>query len=286
MTTAETAHASLREVVNGITDLAPMQVVGSRILEITEGEHFSAQELSEVIAADQALTSKMLRLSNSAYYSYPRRISTVRDAVVLLGFRAVRSATLASCVINSLNEVNTLSSDEFWRFSITVGMAAELLAKSGRGNSDEAFTAGVIHNVGLLAMDQYQPAALRASQEHAIERGVTLHAAQTELLGYTDPELGGALAVHWNFPEPLVDAVRNHAPAWGALPESGTSTAHVVRARAFARALGIGDGLSGVSASALPSEWLDPPLSVALRRSGGSDGIQERVDAFLASTLG
>ncbi|MEE8422599.1 MAG: HDOD domain-containing protein [Dehalococcoidia bacterium] len=286
MTIAETTYASLEEVMNTVNDLAPLQVVGTRILQITEGDQFSAHELSQVIAADQALTAKMLRLSNSAYYSFPRRISTVRDAVVLLGFRAVRSATLASCVINTLDEVNALDGDDFWRFSVTVGLAAELLAHTGQGNADEAFTAGVIHNVGLLAMDQHEPAALRASHEYAREHGMSLHAAQTILLGYSDSELGGALALHWNFPQPLVDAVRDHSPEPGELPEEGSLTAHVVRARALALSIGYGDGLEATDPTPLPSEWLDAPLSAALRRAGGVERMRDRVEAFLTSTLG
>jgi HD-like signal output (HDOD) protein len=103
----------LAEVVTTIADLHPMQVVGTRILEVTEGEQFSAHQLAQVISADQALTAKMLRVANSAYYSYPRRITTVRDAVVILGFRAVRSATLASCVMDTLIETTLLNGDDF-----------------------------------------------------------------------------------------------------------------------------------------------------------------------------
>ena len=95
MVLAAGRHPTLNEVVNEVADLRPLGAVATRILEITEDDRFSAHELAQVIATDQALSAKMLRLSNSAYYGFPRTISTVRDAVVLLGFRAVRSATLA-----------------------------------------------------------------------------------------------------------------------------------------------------------------------------------------------
>lgn len=68
-----------------VAELRPLPAVAVRALEIAEGEHFSAHELAQAISADQALTAKLLRLSNSAYYGFPRRITTVRDAVVLLG---------------------------------------------------------------------------------------------------------------------------------------------------------------------------------------------------------
>ena len=118
-------------VVNEIAELRPLPVVALRVLELAEGDRFSAHELAQTVSADQALTAKILRLSNSAYYGFPRRITTVRDAVVLLGFRAVRSATLASCVIEALPGGQVLDPVEAWRFSVSVGMLAEVLSRTG-----------------------------------------------------------------------------------------------------------------------------------------------------------
>ena len=79
---------------------------------------------------DPALTAKLLHLANSAYYGFARRISTVRDAVVLLGFRAVRSAALASSIIDALPGSTLVEPTQLWRFSVTVGMVAEVLARA------------------------------------------------------------------------------------------------------------------------------------------------------------
>ena len=102
-------------LIPNIQELTPLLVVAVRVLEIAEGTQFSAHELAQVVAAAQALTTKLLRLSNSAYYGFPRRISTVRNAVVLLGFRAVRSATLASCVIDTLPGGRLIDPITAWR---------------------------------------------------------------------------------------------------------------------------------------------------------------------------
>ena len=137
-------HPTLDEVVNEVADLRPLGAVATRILEITEDDRFSAHELAQVIATDQALSAKMLRLSNSAYYGFPRTISTVRDAVVLLGFRAVRSATLASCVVDAMEGSANLNYHDFWHFSVTVGMLAEVLGRATDSHQNEAFTGGVM----------------------------------------------------------------------------------------------------------------------------------------------
>ena len=164
MTTAPT-YPTLDELVNELADMRPLGTVATRVLELTEGDQFSAHELATVISSDQALSAKVLRLSNSAYYGFPRRISTVRDAVVLLGFRAVRSATLASCVIDALPPGQVVEYERFWHFSVSVGMLAEVLGRAERLHQDKAFTAGVLHNIGRLALDQRLPEALQASKQ-------------------------------------------------------------------------------------------------------------------------
>ncbi|HJM89001.1 MAG TPA: HDOD domain-containing protein [Dehalococcoidia bacterium] len=274
----------INEVVTTIADLRPMQVVGTRILEVTEGEQFSAHELAQVISADQALTAKMLRVANSAYYSYPRRISTVRDAVVILGFRAVRSATLASCVMDTLTETTLLNGEDFWRFSVTVGTLSEARARATKTHQpDEAFTAGVIHNIGLLVLDQHLPHQLGETMKFASSEQCSLEAAEREVLGFTDAELGSALLKHWDFPESLVDAVSDVSESVEIVPD-GSLAQHVRQARSFARSMGLADGIAPHEESPPDIEWGYQPLARELHRIGGPEGVLERTDAFLEAT--
>ena len=272
-------------LVNEIVELRPLPVVALRVLELAEGERFSAHELAQSISSDQALTAKVLRLSNSAYYGFPRRITTVRDAVVLLGFRAVRSATLASCVIDSLPGGEIIDPIVSWRFSVTVAMLAEVLSRATREHTDEAFTAGILHNIGRLALDQHRPRLLERAVRLAADEKLPLVEAEREVMGFTDAEVGGALALHWNFPSNLGDAVARHQLDVDALPDPRSLAAYVVRARLFARASGLTDGLD-VPAQAEPAaEWGIPPVSRTLAQSGGMAGIQEKVNAFVESAV-
>ncbi len=280
-------HPELDLLINEIAELRALPAVAARVIEIAGGEQFSAHELAQVVASDQALTAKLRRLSNSAYYGYPRQITTVRDAVVLLGFRAVRSAALASCVIDTLPDraANT-DPQRFWRFSVTVGMLAEVLSQAHRRHMDEAFTAGVLHNVGRLALDQHRPRELMAATTLAVRKKVSLAEAETAIFGFTDAQLGGALAAHWNFPEDLVDAVARHHLDARALPDPDSLAAFVVRARMFARASGMSDGIEPRKRDEPDAEWLMPPLSKALQQAGGIPGVEDRVSAFVESALG
>ncbi|TAJ21176.1 MAG: HDOD domain-containing protein [Dehalococcoidia bacterium] len=276
-------HPDIDVLIGEIADMAPLPVVAVRVLEIADGQQFSAHELSQAIAADQALTAKVLRLSNSAYYGFPRRITTVRDAVVLLGFRAVRSATLASCVIETVPGGKVLDAMQAWRYSMVVGLLAEVLARASKRHQDEAFTAGILHNIGRLALDQHRPRQLAEAKRIAEERALPAAEAEREVFGFTSSEVGGALALHWNFPSDLAAVVAGHQLDVDALPDPESLSAYVIRARMFARAASITDGFETPVKRQGPDVWDQPLVQKQMTQSGGMDGILDRVDAFLAS---
>lgn len=276
---------TLDDLILQIRELRPLSPTTAQVMKLSENDHFSAHELATIISSDQALTAKILRLSNSAYYGFPRRITTVRDAVVLLGFRAVRGATLATCVISSAPGSSHIEYRDFWHFSVSVGMFAELLARSENLHMDEAFTAGVLHNIGLLALDQHAPEALGAAVVHAHEHGLAIQDAELDLLGYTDAELGAALTAHWNFPESLVEAAANYYQDADSMSDQNSVAAYVSRARSFAQSHGLSDGLMSYEPSEQAEAWATPPLSVQLDRAGGVDGLLDRVQAFLEAAV-
>jgi HD-like signal output (HDOD) protein len=279
------ARARLNALVAEIGELRPLGATARQILHITSQDRFSAYELAGVIASDQALTSKMLRLANSAYYGFARRITTMRDAVVLLGFREVRSATLASCVIEAVPASRHIDYDRFWHYSATVGMLAEVLARAERRATDEAFTAGIVHNIGRLALDQHRPAQFGEALAVAERDGISLYEAEIRVVGFTDAELGGALARFWDFPAELAEAVEQHDAPPDALPARSLAGL-VSRARRFAHAHGVADGVEGPAPSAGPAdEWSIPPLATSLETAGGFEGLLVRANAFVEHAI-
>lgn len=277
----------LDELLVEIGELQPLPAVARKILQLTEGDRFSAHELATIIASDQALTARLLRLANSAYYGSSRRIGTVRDAVVLLGFRTVRQVSLASCMLDNPRPLTNLRYEDFWQFSIATGLLAEILARTEGQHQDVAFTAGVVHNIGLLALDQHRPRLLAEVVTRARQQRETLHQAQRGLMRFTDTDLGGALTEHWNFPAPLCEAVREHSRSLDSPPEDGTLAAVVARARIFARSYGMSDGLvERPDPRPSPEAWATETITSSLAREGGMDRILERADAFLVAALG
>jgi HD-like signal output (HDOD) protein len=273
---------TIDEMVAGVAELRPLPAVAFRVLELSDDAKFSAHELASLIASDQALTSKILRLANSPFYGFARRITTVRDAVVLLGFRTVRQSTLAACVVGDVRRSTSLDYDAFWQFCVATGMLSEVLARTEGRYQDQAFTAGVLHQVGVLALDQFRGDLLRAVIERSAT-GVSRTTAERDILGFTTAELGGALAEHWGFPSDLVGAIGGQTRAVDELAAEGGLAATVARARLYARAYGMSDGVTPTSEATPPEEWTQGPLAASLRQAGGMETILERVDAFMAA---
>ncbi|MCK9485936.1 MAG: HDOD domain-containing protein [Dehalococcoidia bacterium] len=282
------AHSGLDALVEEIADLRPLPAVAALVLQIAEGERFSAHELAQAISSDPALTARVLRLANSAYYGFPRQITTVRDAVVILGFRQVRAAALTTCAIQALYPDEALDARAFWQHAVTVGMLTEMLARSAQQHQDEAFTAGVLHNIGRLALVQTLPSAFEDARRLAARSRIPLHQAQQALLGYTDAEVGGALALHWQFPAHLSIAIASHPRPADDLPESQTLARMVSRARALAAGHGVTDGVETPRPVAWPPDRCGSAAPEAdlpmLALGGGFPTLLHRASTFVEHT--
>lgn len=273
-----------------IAELRPLPESALRIAQLTTDDRFSAHELAALIAQDPAITARLLRLANSAYYGSPRRVGTVRDAVVLVGLRAVRAVVLVACVMDTTLAGGAhpgIDARASWRFAVSVGVLAELLAREAHANAEAeaAFTAGVLHNIGLIALDQSRPDHLRTALAMVRSGRHSLLEAERAIFGFTDADLGGALAARWDFPPELAAAIRDHAQPLDELPEPRSLTAHVLRARLTARAYGLPDGLGLRETGAEPPGGVSATVAGAIGRIGGAAGILRRADAFVEATV-
>jgi len=269
-----------------IRDIRPLPAIAARVLSMSEGEQFSAQHLAELIRVDQALSVRLLRLANSPVYGMPRRVTTLRDAVVLLGFRELRSLAVASCVADaSIVTKPDFDYPAFWKASFAVASFAAALAELLDCEKDEAFMAGVVHNVGRLAWAQFRPSWLQLAMGVARRSGQGLHEVQRELFGFSDAETGGFIARQWQFPEALCEAVSTHdGPRSGDDPAGMRLATVVRRAARFAHANRINDGMDPDSRAGVEQDWSHPRVRNALQAAGGVAGILKRADEFVTAS--
>ncbi|MFN0147137.1 MAG: HDOD domain-containing protein [Dehalococcoidia bacterium] len=279
------AQNRLRNIVNRTTELAPLKPVAARAISLAEDERSSTMDLAAVISADPALTARLLRLSNSAYYGYARRISTVREAVVLLGTKTVRSVAIAAGVMDALKvpDMPGFSRDLFWAHNVTVGLVAEAIARATRiARPEDAFTAGVIHDVGKLAMMLVEPDLFRDTVELVTHEGRTFREAELHTFGVTHEAIGARLAHRWKFPDALATAIRgHHAPLRGDELHGLDELLHA--ADLACNRVGMAAGFDWVK---LPERHCQDPLprqaeEALTRVHGGLATLQEKARAFL-----
>ncbi len=279
------ARNRLRLIVSRTTELTPLKAVATKAISLAEDERTAAMDLATVISSDQALTAKLLRLSNSAYYGYARRISNVREAVILLGMRTVRSVAIASAIIDALKvpEDRDFDQDLFWAHSVCTGLAAEAIARETRvARPEDAFTAGVLHDVGKLAMILTEPELFAEVVDLVTTEGLRYHEAETAVFGVSHEIVGYRLAQRWKFPEPLVEAIRAHHPEKGV--SRVESLADIVAAANLAcNREGLACGFDWTqNPDRKPVLALPPKVDEAIARTpGGMRTIEEKARAFL-----
>jgi len=196
--------AKIRRITERIIGLPTLPTVVAKMIELVDNPKTSAASLGKLISSDQALTAKILKLANSAYYGFPREISTVNLAIVVLGFNTVKDMGLSVSILEAFSENsdNTLFDlAKFWEHSIGCGVAARMLAKRFNYRiSGEAFVAGLLHDVGKVILNQYLSHDFRRIIELVRQRECFLVEAEKEILDVTHPMVGTWLAEKWNMP--------------------------------------------------------------------------------------
>lgn len=202
-------------LLSRIDDLPPLPAVAVRVMAIADDNRTSAMDLAQILQTDQALTARLIRISNSAYYGFARRVGTVREAVVLLGFKQVRQLAVSASLMSMFRATHPSNErfnlDLFWGHSVAVALAAEALAKWSRvGRPEDAFTAGILHDIGRLVLRQAMPREFERAVSMALDGGIPLDVAELEVTGYAHEEVGQALGERWRFPPALIEAVGRH----------------------------------------------------------------------------
>ncbi len=201
-------------ILSTITALPPLPAVALRVMQVAQDPRSSAAQLALVVSADPALSARMLRVANSAAYRRSREVTSVQEALVVLGFVQARNIAISTAITgaypaDSLHALFRI--DAFWRHSLAVAFrASDLAGQAKRLDVPSAFTAGVLHNIGRMAMFHADPAGLDQAIAEAIRSERSIEEVERELLGYDHAELGGLLAEQWNLPADIAAAISQH----------------------------------------------------------------------------
>ncbi|GEM_PF-640848 len=207
----------------------------AQLISLTDDPKSSARQVAQLISTDQALTAKILKVANSAFYGFPREISTVQLAIVVLGFEQVKNLSLSVAVLrrfSSGKEHRLFDRQRFWDHAIACGVAGRMLARKVHPRMEgEAFVAGVLHDIGKLILIEYFFDEFSEALELAEAEELTIVEAEEQVLGVTHSDIGGWLAEKWNLPPSLVSAIAfHHRPAELEEPDELVHFVHLANA--------------------------------------------------------
>ncbi|MBX3374441.1 MAG: HDOD domain-containing protein [Phycisphaeraceae bacterium] len=238
MTAASTADqtALVDSAIRGISHIATLPEITLRIIELVEDPSSTAQDLHGVIENDLALCSRILKVVNSAFYGLPRQIGSINRAIVLLGLNAVKNIAIAASLTKLFRGGELcpgFSARDLWTHSIATGAASKLIADQLRlGLPDEAFLAGLIHDIGIMVeMQAKRDGLIRVIGELRLGADGTpahdMRELETRLIGANHCHFGAALCETWKFPKSFGYVTRYHHQP-GELPEANRVLANVV----------------------------------------------------------
>lgn len=194
------------------------------------------RKITQLINTDPVLATRLLRLANSAQFQFCSKISSVSEALALMGLDQVRTLTTAAAVVGAFTLIPGIDMNQFWRYSLNVAKLARILGGMVRQNQSAAFTAGLIHATGELVMHLGLPKELAALDQQVSPLGLKRAAAERKLLGYCYADVGAGFAQNWQFPQPIVDALEHqYAPFENNVYEPMAGILHLAAWRARAK---------------------------------------------------
>lgn len=201
-------------VIDKVKSLPTLPNVIHKVLSLVQGEDATAKALGDLIAYDQAISARLLKVANSAYYGFMREIATVQHAIVALGFREVKSLVLGITVFDAMKQSGcetSIAREQFWMHSIGCALAGQIICKKVEGaDANIAFTSSILHDIGKLVLDGFFTSEYKDVLEKVRMNGIRMVEAETEIMGFTHADVGGWLCERWKFPVILVSPVRFH----------------------------------------------------------------------------
>ncbi len=197
----------IQRVIKDTRSLPTLPGLISRLGTLTEDNKVSAQEIARVVSMDQILSAKVLRLVNSAFYGFSRRVSTVSNAVILLGMNVIKSLAISS----SIFEIMEKTVVGLWEHSMGTAVAANIITKElNLPEPEEISTAALLHDIGKVIIKIKLEEDYSQLTSHIKEKGLTMVEAERELFDTDHAEIGEWVARSWLLPEKLIEPIACH----------------------------------------------------------------------------
>lgn len=208
---------TIEDIVNKTSDLPTIPAAAVQVMREADSATSTAASVAKTLAQDQSLSSRILRLANSAYFGLARKVFDLSDAVIILGMRNVRNLAIVASsypwMVRPLKGY-CLGPRELWTHAFGTALGAQLVAQKAKiAEHDAAFTAGLVSDIGKVALSVWLENKIGGVFNLASRDGLSFDQAERLVLGFDHTEVGAYMAEQWNFPELIVQAIRyHHAP--------------------------------------------------------------------------
>ncbi len=255
----EDKRAELQRAIKDTKSIPTLPGIIAKLSTLAANDKVSAHEMARVVSADQVLSAKVLRLVNSPFYGFSGRVSTVSNALILLGVNVVKSLAVTSSIFEMM-EKHVVG---LWEHSMGVATAAQIIARQLKlPDPEEISTAALLHDIGKVVVkinlkEEYDSLIALIAQ-----KDLTMIEAEKELFGMDHTEVGAWLAKSWFLPEKLVEPIAfHHAVEQSSLHSVKTSVVHV--ADVLVKAGGFGFSGDDIVPQIQPAAWKNLGLEEA-----------------------
>ncbi len=250
MVEAKSKALTMEDIISKVKEIPPFPQTVMRIIELTNDPRSGAKDLEAEIMKDQGLTTQILKLANSAFYRGRRKIDTVADASILLGFSAIQSMVLATVVGSVMNKElpgYALEKEALWKQSQISAIMTRTIAKKVKySKPDQAYTAGLLRDIGKVILDTYVENGYDEINAIVENEGRSFIVAEEIVLGYHHGQIGAKIAEKWNLPEELVEVIAcHHNPAVAFVNPELVAITHI--SDSLVMMMGIHIGIDGLA---------------------------------------
>ena len=197
------------EIVAWVGDLPPLPHVAAKAIQLVEDPDATAQKLTDVLSSDTALAARVLKIANSAMFSRQREITTLSQAIMVIGFKALKGIIVAA-TLRQLNRSFGKTEKLIWENSMCTAMGAHLLTQHLKKKFlDEVFLLGLLHDLGKLVLIKQTPKEYTEVNKQ-IDSGMTFLDAEMKVLGFAHPLIGALVAKKWNFSPEICQVILHH----------------------------------------------------------------------------
>ena len=196
------------------SEISSIKQTVSRLMNIINNPYSSAKDLKNIIEIDPPMSARLLKLANSAYYGYRKKISAIKEAIICIGFEAVKELALNQKVCEMFNDATDYcgySRASLWKHSVVVALLSKSIYRSEfRERGENIYAAGLLHEIGIIILDEFQQDNFINTLKKSKSDKINLVDSEDAVLGFNHSDIGMAVAKDWGLSDEIAVAIGNH----------------------------------------------------------------------------